>query len=95
MEIGILGLFVLYGINFVYGRKQNENIAKAWVKTNWKLFERNFSYFGDGKGNSLIKDSESEYIFYASGRAHCRSLTARFEVNSVHIDSFEENKRAS
>jgi len=95
VEIGILGLFVLYGINFVYGRKQNENIAKAWVKTNWKLFERNFSYFGDGKGNSLIKDSESEYIFYASGRAHCRNLTARFEVNSVHIDSFEENKRAS
>lgn len=83
-EIGILVLFALYGINFWIGKGKNFDIATAWLSATIEHFQNNFSYLGDGKGHLLIKDSQSDYIFYASGRVHCKKLLARIELRKRH-----------
>jgi len=84
MEMAILVFFVLYGLNYFYGKRENAEIVSSWLATSFPVFEKNFTYFGDGKGTKLIKDSESDYIFYASGRLYCRSLTAQIELRKRH-----------
>lgn len=79
-EIVVLAMFAFYLVNFLVGRNRNNEIAKAWTQANHQLMDSNFSYVGDGKGHLLIKDSQSDYIFYASGRVNCRSLTTKLTV---------------
>jgi hypothetical protein len=52
------------------------------VLRNRALMERNFAQLSDGKGQLLFEDSASDYLFYATGRVHCRSLTATLDVRS-------------
>eukprot|EP01027_Heterolobosea_sp_BB2_P002725 GEZU01004096.1.p1 GENE.GEZU01004096.1~~GEZU01004096.1.p1 ORF type:complete len:453 (-),score=186.48 GEZU01004096.1:234-1592(-) len=86
--LAIWGLLI-YGSVYYYGRKANEQVVKKWATTFSELFRRNFSSINidpaTGKtGMRLTKDSQSEFKFYATGRAHCHGLLASFELKKRH-----------
>lgn len=86
---GVL-FFVIYGVVFWKGRKENENIALAWASQfagNDSIFEKNFSLLGFGDepdAPSLIKEGQSTFKFYASGRRYCKSLLATMVFQNRH-----------
>lgn len=85
--VGVL-FFVVYGVAFWYGRKENEMIALAWA-TEFagadSIFEKNFSLIGFGDepdAPSLVKEGMTNFKFYASGRRYCESLLATLALKN-------------
>lgn len=80
----VLGVifFLIYGVVFWFGRKENEKIALAWATEfagTDAILEKNFSMIGFGdkpEAPSLIKEGQNTFKFYASGRRYCESLMA-------------------
>lgn len=78
MIIGIL----VYGINFFIGKSKNFQISNAWFNSNRELLEKNFALVGDdgssveakGENATIIKESESNYAIWCSGRQSCLSM---------------------
>lgn len=74
--------FVIYGVVFWFGRKENEKIALAWAAEfagTDTILEKNFSLLGFGDepdAPSLVKEGQNNFKFYASGRRYCESLLA-------------------
>jgi len=87
VEFAALGFVVLYLVNYIYGRAVNERIAKAWYAHFKELFGLQFAvlgaYAGDQKG-AILKDSQSCFKFYASGRRHCSGMLATLELRKRH-----------
>lgn len=76
----LAGLAVYFG-NFVAGRNKNHRLATAWFNAHRPLLLENFALVGDdgrqelsastggdGGGGGLVKDSESVYTLWCSGR---------------------------
>ncbi|XP_052192708.1 uncharacterized protein At5g49945 [Diospyros lotus] len=92
IEILCGSFLIMFVINFFTGRKQNENIALAWVSkfaTKGSIFEKNFSLLGVGDGKNedsplLLKEGQNVFKFYASGRRFCQGLLATLELQSRH-----------
>lgn len=83
-EMIVVLLFAIYILNFFSGRMRNSSMAKQWMQANKGLMEKNFSYLGDGKTSMLIRDSNSDFIFFGSGRNHIRSWLSRISVR-IHL----------
>eukprot|EP00667_Euglena_gracilis_P009426 EG_transcript_9581 len=72
---------VLYGATWYFGRRANEALARRWVQQTRALFQEQFSRVGTGQEKDrsgvaeplLVKDSASDFEFYATGRVHCQS----------------------
>lgn len=82
----IIGL-VVYFINYIIGRSKNINIAENWLNENRQILDDNFSLVGDtGKGledtndDGFIKESESQYSVYCSGRVGCESMLIELKL---------------
>lgn len=79
--VGIV-FFLMYGVVFWFGRKENEKIALAWATKfagSDSILEKNFSLIGFGDepdAPSLVKEGMNNFKFYASGRRYCESLLA-------------------
>lgn len=80
------GIFiVLYLINFFIGQRTNERIARQWMEAHAAVFDSQFCQLGlDDSPALLIKDSQSCFKFYASGRRYCHSLLATLELVKRH-----------
>lgn len=85
MMIGLL----VYFINYIAGRSKNSHIAESWLLEHKKLLSDNFSLVGNpGKTNipeisvenDLIKESESQYSLYCSGRVGCDSMLVELKL---------------
>ncbi|KAF5961535.1 hypothetical protein HYC85_002744 [Camellia sinensis] len=82
----------MFGINFFTGKRENENIALAWVTkfaVKDSIFEKNFSLLGVGDSKDedsplLLKEGQNVFKFYASGRRFCQGLLATMELQSRH-----------
>jgi hypothetical protein len=80
----------MFLINYFTGKRENENLALAWAAkfaTKDSIFERNFSLLGVGEGDDsplLLKEGQTVFKFYASGRRCCQGLLATMELKSRH-----------
>ena len=83
----IAGL-VVYFINYIAGRSKNCRIAELWFNEHNQLFTENFSLVGDtGKSSdessdngAVVKESESQYSLYCSGRVGCDSMLIELKL---------------
>lgn len=83
-EALVVLFLIVYVIFFFKGRAANDAIATAWADAFAReggILERNFSLLGGGEGPELlVKESQSVFRFYASGRRHCSWLSATLEL---------------
>jgi len=85
MEILVIFFLIGYGINFILGKKKNAVLVESWAKKNRELFEQNFALVGvDEKGHMILKESNSVFKCYCSGRINCESLMAVVELQKRH-----------
>ncbi|KAL7205789.1 hypothetical protein ACSBR2_018664 [Camellia fascicularis] len=92
VEIVCGSFLIMFGINFFTGKRENENIALAWVTkfaVKDSIFEKNFSLLGVGDSKDedsplLLKEGQNVFKFYASGRRFCQGLLATMELQSRH-----------
>lgn len=81
---------IAFTINYFTGKRENENIALAWVTrfaVRDSIFDKNFSLVGVGKDEDsplLLKEGQNVFKFYASGRRFCQGLLATLELKSRH-----------
>ncbi|KAK4605295.1 hypothetical protein RGQ29_013389 [Quercus rubra] len=90
IEIVSVSFLIIFAINYFTGRRENENLALAWAAkfaTKDTIFDRNFSLLGVGEGDDsplLLKEGQTVFKFYASGRRYCQGLLATMELKSRH-----------
>ncbi|XAR56313.1 hypothetical protein NMG60_11036748 [Bertholletia excelsa] len=92
IEIVCGSFLIMFAINFFTGKRENENIALAWVSkfaVKDSILEKNFSLLGVGEGKDedsplLLKEGQNVLKFYASGRRFCQGLVATIELKSRH-----------
>ncbi|KAJ1419998.1 hypothetical protein SESBI_14745 [Sesbania bispinosa] len=91
IEIVCGSFLVMFAINYFTGKRENENIALSWAAqfaAKDSIFEKNFSLLGIGDGGDdsplLLKEGQTTFKFYASGRRYCQGLLATLELKSRH-----------
>ncbi|KAJ2004369.1 hypothetical protein GGI04_002625 [Coemansia thaxteri] len=58
-------------VNYFYGSRKNQELAKAWEQPISDVLHANFSAVGDGR-HTFEWDSAADILFYASGRRNCK-----------------------
>ncbi|XP_050272780.1 uncharacterized protein At5g49945-like [Quercus robur] len=90
IEIVSVTFLIIFAINYFTGRRENEQLALAWAAkfaTKDSIFDRNFSLLGVGEGDDsplLLKEGQTVFKFYASGRRYCQGLLATMDLKSRH-----------
>lgn len=90
VEIVCGSFLIIFIINYFTGKRENENIAFAWVRTfatKDTIFDKNFSFLGVGETEDsplLLKEGQNIFKFYASGRRFCQGMLATMELKSRH-----------
>ncbi|MED6143145.1 hypothetical protein PIB30_003851 [Stylosanthes scabra] len=91
VEIICVSFLIMFAINYFTGKRENENIALSWAAqfaAKDSIFEKNFSLLGIGDGGDdsplLLKEGQTSFKFYASGRRYCQGLLATLELKSRH-----------
>lgn len=88
IEIVSVTFLIIFAINYFTGRRENEKLALAWASKfaiKDSIFDRNFSLLGIGEGDDsplLLKEGQTVFKFYASGRRYCQGLLATMEMKS-------------
>jgi hypothetical protein len=87
LEILMIAGLLVYFINYIAGKSKNCRIAETWYIDNKRILTENFTLVGDtGKSNEEgiingpIKESESQYSIYCSGRIGCDSLLIELKL---------------
>lgn len=91
VEIICGSFLIIFAINYFTGKKENEHIALSWAThfaAKDSIFDKNFSLLGIGDGGDdaplLLKEGQTTFKFYASGRRYCQGLLATLELKSRH-----------
>ncbi|KAE8690757.1 hypothetical protein F3Y22_tig00110893pilonHSYRG00456 [Hibiscus syriacus] len=90
LEIVCGSFLIVFAFNYFTGKRENENLALAWAAkfaTKGSIFEKNFSLLGVGEGEDsplLLKEGQTVFKFYATGRRYCQGLLATMELKSRH-----------
>lgn len=88
LEIACVSFLIVFAINYFTGKRENENIALAWASkfaVKDSIFDKNFSLLGVGETDDsplLLKEGQTVFKFYASGRRYCSGLVATMELKS-------------
>lgn len=85
MEMLMLAGLLVYFTNFFAGKQKNSRLAHLWFNTHKAILEDNFVLVGDdGKqdceGPSLMKESESLYTLWCSGRTCCEGMLVELKM---------------
>lgn len=87
LEMLMLAGLLAYFANYLFGNKKNSSIANLWLTTHKTLLEDNFVLVGDdGKKEtetstlSFIKESESIYTLWCSGRTCCEGMLVELKM---------------
>lgn len=91
-EICMLVVIAIYMVNFFYGKSKNYSLVNHWFQTHRAVLEKNFAVVGDdgltvdvpkaeqNETGSLIKDSESNYALWCTGRASCEGMLIQLKL---------------
>ncbi|XP_055636463.1 PAT complex subunit CCDC47 isoform X2 [Toxorhynchites rutilus septentrionalis] len=87
MEMLMLAGLLAYFANYLLGNRKNSSIANLWLSTHKSLLEDNFVLLGDdgkketeGSTMSFIKESESIYTLWCSGRTCCEGMLVELKM---------------
>lgn len=84
LEILMITGLLVYFINYIVGRSKNARIAEQWLMDHRQLLLDNFSLVGysneNANDNDLMKESESQYSLYCSGRVGCDSMLVELKL---------------
>ena len=80
VEIGSAIFLVLFAVNYVIGRKENEKIASAFARTFRDLFASEFSVVGIN-GAVLVKESQHTFRLNATGRQNVQGIQANLRLS--------------
>lgn len=87
-ELVGIGLLVIYLLNILWGKIQNERLALSWARmfvAEGSIIQKNFALVGTGdeqEGDVLTKESHSCFKFYASGRRYTQALLATLDLKA-------------
>lgn len=89
VEIVLAAGILIYFINFLTGRSKNSKVATSWFESHRDLLDSNFSLVGDdGKKeiqeHGLIKETESVFFLWCSGRVNCESMLVELRLWKRH-----------
>jgi hypothetical protein len=93
-EIAIGIFIVIYIFQYFRGKATNDGISKAWLFRYIDLINENFSSPKPTEGASILKDGNSDYSFWASGRVNCEgffasiSLKKRYDLLTIIYEIF-------
>ncbi|KAH8413500.1 hypothetical protein KR009_011817 [Drosophila setifemur] len=85
MEMLMVAGLLAYFANFFAGKAKNARLAQLWFSTHRALLDENFALVGDdGKAENenpgLIKESESLYTLWCSGRTCCEGMLVELKM---------------
>lgn len=87
LEILMITGLLVYFVNYLTGKSKNYNIAESWYRNHRQMLLDNFSLVGDtGRPNDdalpfgPLKESESQYTIYCSGRVGCDSMLIEMKL---------------
>lgn len=85
MEMLMLAGLMVYFANFFAGKAKNAKLAYLWYNTHKGLLDDNFVLVGDdGKQDNenpgLMKESESLYTLWCSGRTCCEGMLVELKM---------------
>jgi len=80
LELCVLGTVVLFLLSFFHGRRSNKSLVDKFYAAIKPILDDQFAYVGCKPGTPIIKDGDSRYTTYASGRVNVESLLARFRL---------------
>ncbi|XP_049950315.1 PAT complex subunit CCDC47 isoform X3 [Schistocerca serialis cubense] len=85
LEMLMIAGLVVYAINFFSGKSKNSKLANAWFNAHRGILEENFSLVGDdgkieNENPGLMKDSESMYLLWCSGRTCCEGMLVELKL---------------
>jgi Protein of unknown function (DUF1682) len=94
LELLGLSALVIYGALFLVGRRANTARALAWAKeyaSDGSILQRNFALVGSGKSAKkhqvLMKESESQFLVWASGRRCAAPVLRLLCESTLHADA--------
>jgi hypothetical protein len=71
-----LVVLIIYGINFIIGKNNNEAIANAWMYEVEPIINNSFSIH-----SGIQKESQYQYNLVAAGKGKCLGLHASLAVS--------------
>lgn len=85
MEMLMIAGLTAYFANYIVGKNKNSKLANMWLSTHKSLLDENFALVGDdGKLENetpgLIKESESLYTLWCSGRTCCEGMLVELRM---------------
>lgn len=86
-EMAVAILVTAFLIIYFIGTYQNLSLARAIGTTFCKLLSEQFVRFGNEDGKKLVKDGQSYYWFYASGRKNTSGITILMDL-AKRMDMF-------
>jgi len=85
----LVGIFV-YAANFFTGKNKNSKLATSWFKAHKPVLEQHFSIVGDDgmstdpQSGVLVKESESVYTLWCTGRQYCEGMLVELRLLKRH-----------
>lgn len=73
VEIAGSAFLVAFGVNYLIGRRTNENLASNFGRTFREMIQSEFAVVG-ANGALLTKESQHTYRMNASGRKNCQGI---------------------
>jgi len=84
VEICLFSVLIVYLVVYFIGKIKNEKIAKEWLISTYKIWKDNFAELGiEEASNTLVRDGNHEFWYYATGRKHCQSVFTRVKVKII------------
>lgn len=85
MEMLMVAGLLAYFANFFAGKAKNARLAQLWFSTHKALLDENFALVGDdgkveNENPGLIKESESLYTLWCSGRTCCEGMLVELKM---------------
>lgn len=85
MEMIMVAGLLAYFANFFAGKAKNARLAQLWFSTHKALLDENFALVGDdgkieNENPGLIKESESLYTLWCSGRTCCEGMLVELKM---------------
>jgi len=86
LEAFYIAFIVLFGANFLYGKKKNETLAKQWVDSIAKVLKSNFSKVGETNREvvSIVKESNNIFRLKTTGRINCVGMQVTLTLRKRH-----------
>ena len=86
LELLMCAGIVVYFINLLAGRSKNSKLANAWFNANKEYLGTQFAMVGDDgvspdmTYNGLVKDTDSVYNLWCSGRVCCEGMLVTLKL---------------